>query len=217
MTTIGSDALLLPLVKGYSSEKAYEQLADALQVFGGSGFTQDYPLEQYIRDTKIDTIYEGTTGIQAIDFFFRKIARDQGAAIAALAAEITEFVKGGADGDPIAAERERLGTMLDDLQGHLGSMVEHLLASVAGRSAEIYKVGLHTNALLTSTAELVISWQLLRHAEIAYPKVDLEPYYQGKLASAKWFLDLAAPGIATRRAAAEGEDGSLMDLPVEAF
>jgi hypothetical protein len=209
--------LLLPLVKGYSSEKAYDQLADALQVFGGSGFTQDYPLEQYIRDTKIDTIYEGTTGIQALDFFFRKIARDQGATIAALAAEITEFVKGGADADPIASERERLGTMLDDLQGHLGRMVEHLMASLAGKSEEIYKVGLHTNALLASAAEVVIAWQLLRHAEIAHPRIEEEPFYRGKVATARWFIDLAAPEIAARRAGAESEDGSVMELPVEAF
>jgi hypothetical protein len=209
--------LLLPLVKGYSSEKAYEQLADALQVFGGSGFTQDYPLEQYIRDTKIDTIYEGTTGIQALDFFFRKIARDQGATIAALAAEITEFVKGGNEGDQIAVERERLGVMLDDLLGHLGSMVENLMASVSGKSEEIYKVGLHTNALLASSAEVVIAWLLLRHAEIAVPKVDEDPFYRGKVASARWFLDLAAPEIAARRSAAEAEDGWLMELPEAAF
>jgi hypothetical protein len=209
--------LLLPLVKGYASEKAYEQLADALQVFGGSGFTQDYPLEQYIRDTKIDTIYEGTTGIQALDFFFRKIARDQGATVAALAAEITEFVKGGVDGDPLSTDRDRLATMLDDLQGHLGAMVEHLMASLAGKSDEIYKVALHTNALLASSAELVIAWQMLRQAEIAYPKIDDDPFYQGKVASARWFLSLAAPQIASRRIAAEQEDGSLMELPVEAF
>jgi alkylation response protein AidB-like acyl-CoA dehydrogenase len=63
--------LLLPMVKGYSSEKAYELLAQSLQVFGGSGFTKDYPIEQYIRDAKIDTLYEGTTAIQALDLFFR--------------------------------------------------------------------------------------------------------------------------------------------------
>ena len=69
---------LLPLVKGYSSEKAFELLAQSLQVLGGSGYTQDYPIEQYLRDAKIDSIYEGTTGIQAMDLFFRKIIRDQG-------------------------------------------------------------------------------------------------------------------------------------------
>jgi alkylation response protein AidB-like acyl-CoA dehydrogenase len=209
--------LLLPLVKGYSSERAYEQLADALQVFGGSGFTQDYPLEQYIRDTKIDTIYEGTTGIQALDFFFRKIARDQGETLAGLAAEITEFVKGGGDGDPFGAERETLGSMLDDVQGHLGTMVERLMASLAGASEEIYKVGLHTNALLESVAEVVIAWQLLRHAEIAFPGMGDDPFYRGKVESARWFLNLAAPGVAARRADAESENGALMDLPVEAF
>jgi alkylation response protein AidB-like acyl-CoA dehydrogenase len=209
--------LLLPLVKGYSSETAYHQLADALQVFGGSGFTQDYPLEQYIRDTKIDTIYEGTTGIQALDFFFRKIAKDQGETLATLCSEIAEFVKGGPAADPLAEERERLGSMLDDIQGHIGSMVENLMASFADDPGEIYKVGLHTNALLFSVAELVISWQLLRHAEIAFPKQDQAPFYRGKVESARWFLRMAAPEIASRRAAAETEDGSLMSLPVEAF
>jgi hypothetical protein len=96
-------------------------------------------------------------------------------------------------------------------------MVEHLMASLAGRSEEIYKVGLHANALLASAAELIIAWQLLRHAEIAYPRIDDEPFYRGKVASASWFLDLAAPEMAARRAAAESEDGAVMDLPVEAF
>jgi hypothetical protein len=107
--------------------------------------------------------------------------------------------------------------MLDDFQGHLGAMVEHLMASLAGRSEEIYKVGLHANALLASAAEVVIAWQLLRHAEIAFPRIDEDPFYRGKMASARWFIDMAAPGIAARRAAAEGEDGALMELPVEAF
>ena len=209
--------LLLPLVKGYSSERAYEQLGDALQVLGGSGFTQDYPLEQYIRDTKIDTIYEGTTGIQALDFFFRKIARDQGQTLASLAGEITEFVKGGGDRDPIAAEREKLAAMLDDVQAHLGSMVENLMSSLAGDSRQVYKVGLHANALLESCAELVIAWQLLRHAEIAHPKIDLDPFYRGKVESARWFLGLAGLEVTVRRARAEAEDGSLMELPLEAM
>ena len=68
--------LLLPIVKGVGSERSYEMLALSLQTLGGSGFLQDYPIEQYIRDTKIDTLYEGTTGIQGQDFFFRKIVRD---------------------------------------------------------------------------------------------------------------------------------------------
>jgi alkylation response protein AidB-like acyl-CoA dehydrogenase len=209
--------LMLPLVKGYCSETAYEQLADALQVFGGSGFTQDYPLEQYIRDTKIDTIYEGTTGIQALDFFFRKIARDQGVTLAALSAEITEFVKGGGDEDPLGTEREKLGTMQENVQAHVGSMVTDLMTSLTKEPEAIYRVGLQTNALLASVAEMIISWQLLRQAEIALPKVSEDPFYRGKVAAARWFLDHAAVAVAGRRSLAESEDGAVMDLPVEAF
>ncbi len=208
---------LLPLVKGYSSEKAYELLATSLQVFGGSGFTQDYPIEQYIRDAKIDTLYEGTTAIQAMDLFFRKIARDQGQTVAAFASEIGEFVKATGDGDPVAAEREVLGRMLDDVQAHLGIMVGHLMASMSGTPTEIYKAGLHANALLESVAELTISWLMLRQAEIAAPKVDDDPFYAGKLHAARFLVADVAPKVAMRRTRAEAEDGSLMDLPEAAF
>ncbi len=158
--------LLLPLVKGYASEKAYDVLSGSLQVLGGSGYTQDYPLEQYIRDSKIDTVYEGTTGIQALDLFFRKIARDQGKAIQELLGEIRAFAKGGPE-DDLSAERDLLGGILDDLEAQLGVMVDHLMASLGGDPTRIYSVGLHTNALLASMSEAVISWQLLRHAEVA--------------------------------------------------
>ena len=208
---------LLPLVKGYASETAYHQLADALQVLGGSGFTQNYPLEQYIRDTKIDTIYEGTTGIQALDLFFRKIAKDQGTTLADLVSEITEFVKGGLGEDPLAVDRERLGSMLDDAQVQLGSMVENLMASLVGESTEIYKVGLHTNSLLETLAEVIIAWQLLRQAEVAITRVDEDPFYAGKVESARWFLRQTAPRVAARRERATTEDGSLMKMAVEAF
>ena len=114
--------LLLPMVKGYSSEKAYELLAQSLQVFGGSGFTQDYPIEQYIRDAKIDTLYEGTTAIQALDLFFRKIARDQGQTLMLLAEDILEYVKGGSE--DFATERAALGDALEQVQGHVGRSEE---------------------------------------------------------------------------------------------
>src|SRR5947207_1615990 len=85
--------LLLPLIKGCGSERAYELLGhESLQTFGGSGFLQDYPLEQYVRDSKIDTLYEGTTAIQSLDLVFRKIVKDQGRALMAVASEIQQFL-----------------------------------------------------------------------------------------------------------------------------
>ena len=87
-----------------------------------------------------------------MDLFFRKIVRDQGETLAALAAEILELIKGGGDEDPLAAERELLSGMLDDTQAHLGSMVENLMASAGGQGEAIYKVGFQTNHLLESMA-----------------------------------------------------------------
>lgn len=208
--------LLLPLVKGYSSEKAYELLAQSLQVFGGTGYTQDVPLEQYIRDAKIDTLYEGTTAIQGLDLFFRKIARDQGATLATMAGEITEFVKAGTAEDPIADEREILGQMIDDTQATLGVMVGHLMASMENRP-EVYKVGLHATSLLETLAEVTIAWLLLGHAEVASAADDSDPFYEGKIASARFFVRHVAPKIAARRAATEAEDGALMTMSDEAF
>jgi hypothetical protein len=212
--------LTLPLLKGYASEKAYELLAQSLQVFGGSGFTQDYPIEQYIRDAKIDSLYEGTTGIQALDLFFRKIARDQGATLGRLSEEILEMVKGGPE--ELATERGLLGVAMEDAQAHIGVMVGHLMASMGGDKPAIYKTGLHTNSLLESLAEVVIGWLLLKHAEIALTaKEGAEgadgDFYEGKIASARFFARHALPKAKARREAAEQEDGWLMEMPDSAF
>ncbi|HUO46445.1 MAG TPA: acyl-CoA dehydrogenase, partial [Acidimicrobiia bacterium] len=207
---------LLPLVKGYSSEKAHELLASSLQVLGGSGYLQDYPLEQYLRDAKIDSIYEGTTGIQALDLFFRKVVKDQGQTVAFLASQITEFVKGTGEGDDLAEERELLGRVVDDAQAHLGVAVGHLYGAQEDPD-RVYLAALHLTPLLESLAETVIAWQLLRHAEIALPSADTDPFLAGKVASARFFVRHVVPKVAARRSAAEAEDGSVMELPLGAW
>ncbi len=213
------DDLLLPLVKGYSSETAYTLLGQSLQVFGGSGFTKDYPLEQYIRDVKIDSLYEGTTGIQALDLFFRKIARDQGQTLMRLAEEILHLAKGGSD--EFAYERELLAKALEDVQGHIGVLVGHAMASMQN-PPEVYKTGLHTNALLESLSEVVIAWLLLRHGEVASAALENaegsdREFYEGKIASARYFARLNLPKARLRRELAEGEDGALMEMSDTAF
>ena len=201
--------LLLPLAKGYASETAFRQLTSSLQVLGGAGYTEDFPIEQYLRDSKIDSIYEGTTGIQALDLFFRKIARDQGETVTRLLSEIREFAKAGTE-DGFTEERELLAGMVDDTQGVLEAMVNRL-------PARLYEVGLHTNSLLESLAEVVIGWQLLRAAEVAAAKSSADGFYAGKVASARWFVRQAAPRPASRRLAAESEQGWLMTLDASAF
>jgi alkylation response protein AidB-like acyl-CoA dehydrogenase len=210
--------LLLPLVKGYGSEKSYELLALSLQTLGGSGYCRDYPLEQYLRDAKIDTLYEGTTGIQALDLFFRKIGRDQGATLAALLAEIAELAKGDAGNGALAAERVLLAQGLEDVQGMLGALVG-FLGHDSGRG--VHLVGLQTNRLLESLAELVIGWLLLRQAEVALAALDggtrQEPFYTGKVAAARFFARTVLPELSARRAIVEATDLGVMDLDEAAF
>jgi alkylation response protein AidB-like acyl-CoA dehydrogenase len=214
--------LLLPLVKGVGSERSYEMLAVSLQTFGGSGFLQDYPIEQYIRDAKIDTLYEGTTAIQGLDFFFRKMVRDQFRAITYLASQITETVKGDEGNGQLATERELLGKALEDVQGIVGVMGQWAMAAQQN-PAEIYKVGLNSTRLLMATGDLVIGWLLVRQAEVALAALAAGPsakdtaFYTGKVETARWFARNRLPLLSSEHAIAEATTGEIMELPEEAF
>jgi len=214
--------LLLPLVKGVGSERSYEMLAVALQTYGGSGYLQDYPIEQYIRDAKIDTLYEGTTAIQGLDFFFRKMVRDQFRAITYLASQITETVKGDEGNGQLATERELLGKALEDVQGIVGVMGQWAMASQQNPE-EVYKVGLNSTRLLMATGDLVIGWLLVRQAEVALAALAAGPsprdkaFYEGKVETARWFTRNRLPLLSAERTIAEATAGEIMDLPEEAF
>ena len=215
--------LLLPIVKGYGSEKSYELLgSQSLQIFGGSGYLQDYPLEQYIRDAKIDTLYEGTTAIQGMDFFFRKIVRDKGQALTKLMTDIQEFAKGDEGNGALQAERELLAKGLEDVQGIVATMVGSLTAS-AEEVTNIYKVGQNTTRLLLACGDLVVAWLLLRQAAVAARALEAgatgkdAAFYTGKVAAASFFAHQVLPLLSAQKAVAEGIDNSLMDLPEDAF
>ncbi len=216
--------LLLPLVKGCGSERAYELLgSESLQTFGGSGFLQDYPLEQYIRDSKIDTLYEGTTAIQAQDLFFRKIVKDQGKALTTVAGEIKAFIDSEAGNGQLKDVRAAVGVALENVQGILGKMFEFAGTSQQGEPRAIYKVGLHLRRMLLAMGDLVIGWLLARQAEVALTKLGAEVsdadrnFYQGKVAAAGFFAAEVLPRIATERAIVDAATLDTMDLAEEAF
>jgi hypothetical protein len=200
--------LMLPLIKGYGSEKVFELLALSLQCFGGSGYCQDYPIEQYIRDQKIDSLYEGTTHIQALDLFFRKIARDRGATLQLLLAEIakdTEALPG-----ELAVEQAALRAALGDVSGIMTAMLAKLGHSV-------YHVGLQGNRILFVLAELVIGWRLAVSAKVALARLpgargDDGVFYRGKLASSRFYAKQVLPGAALARKLIEQGDLELMEL-----
>ena len=210
--------LLLPIVKGYGSEKSWILLGtESLQTFGGSGFTQDWPLEQYVRDAKIDTLYEGTTAIQGLDFFFRKIIKDGGRSLGLLGKEIATFV---ATGGELAEEKAALGKSLEDLNTMVGTLVGFAMESQENVE-KIYKAGLNTTRLLMSVGEVIIAWLLLRQAEIAIAK-SADPgrdgdFYAGKIAAAKFFVRTVLPHLKAELKIVMAESGEIMEIPESAF
>ncbi|MFV0459925.1 MAG: acyl-CoA dehydrogenase [Actinomycetales bacterium] len=220
--------LLLPLVKGVGSERAWVLLGtESLQTLGGSGFLQDYPMEQYVRDAKIDTLYEGTTAIQGMDFFFRKIVRDKGEALSFLAGQILETVKGESGTETLAAERELLGQALDDVQGIVGYLVGKLGeagATTPEAAAAVYAVGQNTSRLLLAAGDLVVGWLLIRSAEVALAaqaggglSASEEAFYSGKVAAARFYAQTVLPKIRAERLIAVSTDNTIMELSEAGF
>ncbi len=196
--------LLLPIVKGYGSERSWVLLGtESLQTFGGSGFLTDYPIEQYVRDAKIDTLYEGTTAIQGQDLFFRKIVKDQGRALTDLSTQITQWIAAQGGNGQLKEERALLQQGLDDVGAIVAAMINDLGSSVPGvptaasvdnrahqvggsierdaRAAptdsdprNVYKVGLNTTRLLMALGDVICAWLLLRGAEVALDRLNAE-------------------------------------------
>ena len=212
--------LLLPIVKGYGSEKSYGLLAESLQCFGGSGYLQDYPIEQYIRDAKIDTLYEGTTAIQGLDLFFRKMVKDDFRAITALGQEIASLAMSGRD--ELARERQLLGAALQDVQAMIAAMTRFAQAS-AQQPEQIYRAGLNTTRLLFAVGDVVVAWLLLRQATVALDALDGETsasdhdFYRGKVAAAQWFCRQVLPHVSAERSVLEATDLDAMTLSIAAL
>ncbi len=206
--------MLLPLVKGYCSERGYDQLALSLQTFGGSGYCQDFPIEQYVRDQKIDTLYEGTTHIQALDLFFRKIAKDGGATLTSLLDQMDKLAQSELGGAALDEDKKALARAVGDIKGIFGA--------VMGKVGEsLYHVGLQGNRILIALAELVIGWLWVRQAVAALrgkaERPEESQLYDGKLAACRWWSRNVLPGLTLTRKLIEASSLELMELNDEAF
>lgn len=215
--------LLLPIVKGVGSERAYSVLShESLQTLGGSGFLQDYPIEQYIRDSKIDSLYEGTTAIQAQDFFFRKIIRDQGAALGHVSGQIQKFLDSEGGNGRLKSERALLKTAFEDVQSMTATLTGYLMGAQENPK-ELYKVGLGSVRYLLSVGDLLIGWLLLRQAEVALAALDNgasgddKSFYEGKVAVASFFAKTMLPQLTSVRGTVENLDNDVMEVDEAAF
>jgi alkylation response protein AidB-like acyl-CoA dehydrogenase len=215
--------LLLPVVKGFGSERATQLLtAESLQTLGGSGYLQDYPIEQYIRDSKIDTLYEGTTAIQGQDFFFRKVVKDGGVALTWLAGQIQATIDAEAGNGRLKEERALLAAALGDVQAMLTALFGYLTAAQEDVTS-LYRVGQNTSRLLLATGDLVTAWLLVRQAEVALAALAGavserdRHFYEGKVAAARFFCSQVLPRLAAERVVVENTDNALMEVDEAAF
>lgn len=204
--------LLLPLLKGYNSEKAFELINNALQCFGGAGYLQDYPIEQYLRDQKIDSLYEGTTHIQSLDLIFRKIAGDGFVTFNKLFDEIEDTVNKKIKSDVFENEYKVLGESLRSFRNVMNSMMAKI-------SISLYYIGLHGNNILFSLGEIVIGWLLLKQGEIALNKLEDDKisqknkfFYKGKISSVLFYYAQIMPEVFKREKVINNDIMNLMDI-----
>jgi hypothetical protein len=213
----GQVDLLTPIVKAYCADQAFRITEEAIQTYGGAGYVQDHPVEQYCRDAKIFSIYEGTNHIQAVDLVARKLQADGGAAFATLIGEIQDFVAAHEKDSAIAVEVRTLGEALVALQTAATTLGEFFMG---GR---IDQVTLFANLFLELMAEVTIAHLLLEAAVIAETRLAGDPspeeqdFYRGKVSAAKYFANFVLPGVHAKLQAIRSADRSVLDVPNRGF
>ncbi len=214
--------LLLPVVKGAGSERSYQYLTESLQTLGGSGYLSDYPIEQYIRDAKIDSLYEGTTAIQAQDLVFRKIIRDQRRGLDHLLSQIRAYLDRVDVHPSLRAGNALLGIALADVEAIVATFTD-LLVQSSSEPRYVYRIGLQSVPFLLGLADLLIGWLLLRQADIAAKTLDQDPeapdavFYGGKTATARFFAANVLPRLTALRHTVENGDLAIMEVDEAAF
>lgn len=207
-------AILLPVVKGYCSERAFEQLVAVQQVFGGSGYTQDYPLEQYVRDARVDAVYEGTTGIQALDLLRRCIVRDRGAVLREM---LDEMRPPGPAPEPSLARGWTALHAAGDSLWALSRLCAEPFEAPSGSGAR-GRAATHATSLLMATGDVVVTWLLLRQAEVALRLLPVEAetrrhaHLAAKPVLARWFAEQRLVHVDAALAAAQRDSGEVASV-----
>jgi len=216
----GQADLLTPIVKAYCADQAFRIAELAIQVYGGAGYVEDHPVEQYLRDAKIFSIYEGTNHIQALDLVARKLQSRGGANLASFLSEIGEFVERHRARPGLAAEVGALGEAAGALQRAGGALIEFFT------SGRLEQVTLVASPFLEVMAEVTLAHLLLDAAVVAeagraaaeeehhQEEVD---FYRGKVMAAKFFVNFVLPGVHAKLAAIVGADRSALDIPDAGF
>jgi hypothetical protein len=204
---------MTPVVKAFLTERGFQVCSDALQVHGGSGFTEHFPASQYLRDCRISLIYEGTSGVQALDLVGRKLAANGGRAMMTFAAEVDAFV---ADNAGDAA----LKPFLDGLAGAKAELQEATFWLMQNGMANPDNAGAGSLDYLHLMGLTALAYMWAQMAKVAMAKVaagDADPLYAEKLAVGRYFLARVLPETSLRLAKVKAGAETVMALPAEAF
>jgi alkylation response protein AidB-like acyl-CoA dehydrogenase len=212
----GQVDLLTPIVKAYCADQAFRIAEMAIQVYGGAGYVEDNPVEQYLRDAKIFSIYEGTNHIQALDLVARKLQSRGGENLKALLEEITGFVAASGVRPEIGAEVKALGAAAEALQKATGALLEFFM------SGRLDQVTLVANLFLDVMAEVTIGHLLLEAAVVAQDRLgaagpEEAEFYRGKIAAAKFFANYVLPRVHSAVASIASGDRSALDITEPGF
>jgi len=214
----GQVDLLTPIVKAYGADQAFRITELAIQTYGGAGFVMDHPVEQYCRDAKIFSIYEGTNHIQAADLVARKLQANGGQSFAAFLLEIETFVRDHEGQPGLGSEVRALGEALRALERCAAALMDYFMGG------KIDQVTLNANVFLETMAEVTIAHLLLEAAVIAEAKRAAldedqveEDFYEGKVAAAKFFVNYILPGVHAKTAMICSADRSALDVPDRGF
>jgi alkylation response protein AidB-like acyl-CoA dehydrogenase len=214
----GQVDLLVPLVKAYGTDQAFRVCETAIQTFGGVGYTKDYPVEQYCRDAKIFSIYEGTNHIQAMDLVGRKLGQAGGANMQAFLGDVGAFVQKHAGDTTIGPAVKTLATAQEALGGSAMRFLQWF------QTGQAQLVPLHANRFLEMMAETAVGWLLLEGAAIAKEKKKTvaaghpdAAFYDGKIAAALFFARNVLPSVELKAKLMGEEDKSPIEITDAGF
>ena len=222
--------LLTPVVKSYNSDIGFEATVQAMQVFGGSGYTKDYPIERLMRDSKINSIYEGTNGIQAMDLLGRKLGMKEGKVFMDFLKEIQKTIDS-------AKEIEGLQTLAEELEEIKNKFGETTMKLGSSAMSMNFKTAFSfATPFQTVMGEVIMGWMLLWRAVVAKPALEKivggldeearlakinknknAAYYKGQIKSAEYFIQSILPVSLGKMAAIEKGSSAVVDIPEASF
>lgn len=210
-------AILTPIIKGYITDKTLEVCSHGIQVFGGYGYTKEYPMEQYLRDARILPIYEGTNGIQALDLFMRKLQMDDGKPFMDFLGNIQKTIDEAKSTESVSNLAEALQTALQQYQQTISKLGK------AAASDKLLNAVAQATPLLDVTGDIVVAWMLLWRATVASKALDQKPgkkdieFYNGQIKTAEYFISSHIPVSLGKMNAIAEMNCALLDMSEDAF